>query len=102
MGRGPGAGVMREREGRAEAVAGTSNAQKVANTLYTACVISLLCASDAEIRWVNTVVQRLVSLDKPAFLKYADLCPLHQFFLCQLHHFFRRELLLRRPRTCCL
>ena len=33
MGREPGAGVMREPEGRAEAVAGTFNAQEVTNTL---------------------------------------------------------------------
>jgi hypothetical protein len=37
MGREPGAGVMRELEGRAEAVAGTFNAQEVANTLWAAC-----------------------------------------------------------------
>jgi len=34
MGREPGAGVMRGLEGRAEALAGTFNAQHVANTLW--------------------------------------------------------------------
>ena len=34
MGRGPGASLMRELEGRAEALAGTFNAQDVANTLW--------------------------------------------------------------------
>ncbi len=34
MGREPGAGMMRVLEGRAEAVAGTMNAQDVANTLW--------------------------------------------------------------------
>ena len=34
MGREPGAGLMRELEGRAEAVAGTFNAQEVANMLW--------------------------------------------------------------------
>jgi len=34
MGREPGAGLMRELEGRAEALAGTFNAQDVANTLW--------------------------------------------------------------------
>jgi hypothetical protein len=81
MGREPGAGVMRGLEGRAEALAGTFNAQNVANTLWAACVFSLLCASDAEFRWVDTVVQRLVSLDKSACLNSVQMCQLHQFFL---------------------
>ena len=34
MGREPGAGVMRELEGRAEALAGTFKAQEVANSLW--------------------------------------------------------------------
>jgi len=34
MGREPGAGMMRVLEGRVEAVAGTMNAQNVANTLW--------------------------------------------------------------------
>ena len=38
MGREPGAGLMRELEGRAEALAGTLNAQNVANMLWAACV----------------------------------------------------------------
>jgi len=42
MGREPGAGVMRELAGRAEAVAGTFNAQDVAITLWAACIFSLL------------------------------------------------------------
>ena len=79
MGRDPGAGVMRE--GRAEALAGTFNAQDVANSLWAWCVISLLCVSDAEFRWVDTVVQRLVSLDKPACFNSSQLRQLHQFFL---------------------
>jgi hypothetical protein len=81
MGREPGAGVMRGLEGRAEALAGTFNAQDVANTLWAYCVFFLLRAFDAEFRWVDTVVQRLVSLDKPACFNSAQLCQLHQFFL---------------------
>jgi hypothetical protein len=72
---------MRKREGRAEALAGTFNAQDVATTLWAACVFSLLRASNAEFRWVDTVVQRLVSLDKSACFNIAQLCQLHQFFL---------------------
>ena len=34
MGRGPGTGLMRELEGRAEALAGTCNTQGVATTLW--------------------------------------------------------------------
>ena len=77
MGREPGAGVMRE--GRAEALAGTFNAQDV--TLWAACAFSLLRASDAEFRLVDTVVHRLASLDKPACFNSAELCQVHQFFL---------------------
>jgi hypothetical protein len=85
MGREPGAAVMQKLERRAEAVAGTFNEQNVANTLWASSVFTLLRASDAEMRWVDTVVQRLVSLDKPAFLKSAGLYQLHQFFLsCSL------------------
>jgi hypothetical protein len=72
---------MRGLEGRAEALAGTFNAQNVAISLWAACVFSLLCASDAEFPWVDTVVQRLVSLDKSACFNSAELCQLHQFFL---------------------
>ena len=81
MRREPGEGLMRALEWRAEALAGTFNAQNVANTLWAACVFSLVRASDTEFRWVNTVVQRLVSLDKSAFVKSAHQCQLHQFFL---------------------
>ena len=81
MGREPGAGLMRVLEGRAEALAGTFNAQDVANSLWAACVFSLLCASDAEFPWVDTVVQRLVSLDKSACFNSVQMCQLHQFFL---------------------
>jgi predicted nucleic acid-binding protein len=56
--------VMRGLEGQAEALAGTFNAHEVANTLWAACVFCLVRASDTEIRWVNTVMQRLMSLDK--------------------------------------
>jgi hypothetical protein len=77
MGRDPGAGVMRE--GRAEALAGTFNAQDV--TLWAACAFSLLRASDTEFRFVDTVVHRLASLDKPACFNSAELCQVHQFFL---------------------
>ena len=80
MWREPGEGLMRGLEGRAEALAGTFTAQHVANTLWSACVFALLGASDSELRWVNTVVQRLVSLDEASF-NSADLRQLHQFFL---------------------
>ena len=63
--------VMRGLEGQAEALAGTFNAHEVANTLWAACVFCLVRASDTEIRWVNTLMQRLMSLDKSAFLNSA-------------------------------
>jgi hypothetical protein len=72
---------MRGLEGRAEALAGTFNMQDVANSIWATCVFSLLCASDAEFRWVDTVVQRLVSLDKSTCFNPVELCQLHQFFL---------------------
>ena len=45
MGREPGAGVIRELEGRAEALAGTFKAQEVANTLWAVCVFSVVRAT---------------------------------------------------------
>ena len=81
MGREPGAVVMRALEGRAEAVAGTFNAQNVANTLWAACVFSVLRAPGGECRWVHSVVQRLVCLDKTARFTLSDLCQFHQFFV---------------------
>jgi len=44
-------------------------------------VISLLRVSDAEFLLVDTVVQRLVSVDEPACFNSAERCQLHQFFL---------------------
>ena len=79
MGRAPGSGLMRELEGRAEAVAGTFNAQEVANTLWAVCLFSIFCTHQEGSRWVHTVAQRLVSLDKPGCLNTAQLYQLHQF-----------------------
>jgi hypothetical protein len=74
--------LMRELEGRAEVLAGTFNAQDVANTLWAACVLSILCAPGKGRRWINTIVQLLVSLGKAACLNTAQLCQVHQFFVC--------------------
>ena len=79
MGREPGAGLMRELGARAEAVAGTFNAQEVANTLWAVCLFSIFCTHQEGSRWVHTVAQRLVSLDKPGCLNTAQLYQLHQF-----------------------
>jgi len=85
MGREPGAGLMRELEGRAEALAGTFNSQDVANTLWayatTACLFSIFPDHHEGSRWVQTVARRLVALDKPGCLNTAELCQLHQFFV---------------------
>ena len=82
MGREPGAGLMRELEGRAEALAGTFNTQEVTNTLWAACVFSILRAPGEGRRWINTIAQRLASLGKAACLNTAELCQVHQFFVC--------------------
>ena len=93
MGREPGAGVMRELGGRAEAVAGAFNAQGVATTLWAACVFSIFRTSAEPSRWVHTVAQRLVSLDKPCLIA-VHLCQLHQFFVwCSLDGQWRMEAL---------
>jgi hypothetical protein len=81
MGRVPGAGMMKGLEGRAEALAVTFNAQDVANTLWAACLFSILCGHQEESRWVHTVAQRLVSLDKPGCFNTEQRSQLHQFFL---------------------
>jgi hypothetical protein len=73
---------MRGLEGRAEALAGTLNAQEVANMLWAACVFAMLRSPDEGSRWVHTVAQRLVSLGKAVCLNTAELCQLHQFFVC--------------------
>jgi len=95
MGREPGAGLMRELEGRAESLAGCFNAQDVANTLWAACVIVLLFAPGQVRRlWqclVNTV-QRLVTLGKAACFNTAQLCQVHQFFVsCSVEPRIRME-----------
>jgi hypothetical protein len=82
MGREPGAGVMRELEGRAEMLAGSFNAQEVANTLWAACVFSILRAPGEGRRWINAIAHRLVSLGKDVCLNAADRCQVHQFFVC--------------------
>jgi hypothetical protein len=84
MGQEPGTGLVRELEGRAEALAGTFSAQEVGNTLLAACVFSLLFDSGQGWRWVHTV-QRLVSLGEAACFNAAQLCGLcqiHQFLVC--------------------
>ena len=73
--------MMRVLEGRAEALAGTFKAQNVANTLWAASVLSVLCSPAEGSRWVQTVAQRLVILCKPACFNAADLRQLHQFFV---------------------
>jgi hypothetical protein len=82
MGQDPCLGVMTELEGRAEAMAGTFNAQEVTNTLWAACVFSILRAPGEGRRWINTIAQRLASLGKAACLNTAELCQVHQFFVC--------------------
>jgi hypothetical protein len=83
MGREPGAGVMRVLEGRAEAVAGTFNAQEVANTLWAACVFPVLSAPGQDTRLVHTgaVLQRPVSLGRTSCFNAFDLLQVHQFFV---------------------
>jgi hypothetical protein len=68
--------------GRAEALEDTFKAQDVANTLWAACVFSILRAPGEGRRWINTIAQRLVSLGKSACLNTADLCQVHQVFVC--------------------
>jgi hypothetical protein len=80
---------MRELERRAVSLAGTFNAQGVANTLWAACVFSILRASAEGSHWAHTVctavAQRLVTLDKPSYFTAAELRQLHQFFVwCSL------------------
>jgi len=81
MGREPDEALMVKLAGRAEAVAATFDSQNVANTLWSVCVFSILHPTLEESRWVHTVAQRLVSLDKPALFTGAGLRQLHQFFL---------------------
>jgi hypothetical protein len=69
--------VVPKLEGRAEALAGTFNAQGVANTLWAAGVFAMLRSPDEGSRWVHTVAQRLVSLGKAVCLNTAELCQLH-------------------------
>jgi hypothetical protein len=40
-------------EGRAEALAGTFNAQDVASTLWAACLVALLCVPGQVRRWLH-------------------------------------------------
>jgi len=96
MVREPGAGVMRELEGRAEALAGTFNAQDVVNTLWGVCVIALLCAPGQGRRWLfclaHTARQRLVTLGKVARFNTAQLRQFHQFFVgCSVEPRLRME-----------
>jgi hypothetical protein len=49
-----GVGLMRELQGRAEALAGTFRAQEVGNTLQAACVFSLLFDPVTGWRWVRS------------------------------------------------
>jgi hypothetical protein len=82
MGWEPGAGPVRVLEGRSEALAGTFKAQEVANTLWSESVFSVFRSLTEGSRWVQTVAHRLVSLGKPACFTAAELCQLHQFFVC--------------------
>jgi hypothetical protein len=59
MGREPGAGVMREVEGRAEALAGTFNAQDVANT--TRMFENLLGAEGSTLKQPNIFMKSSTS-----------------------------------------
>jgi hypothetical protein len=73
--------MMRELEGRAEALAGTFNAQDVANTLWAACVF-LLVFDLCQGRWcVHSFVPQLVSLGDAASFNTAQLRQVHQFFV---------------------
>jgi len=92
MGREPRAGLMRELEGRAEALAGTLKAQDVANMLWAACVFSFLFDPGQGWRWVHTLGQRLVSLGEAASFNTAQLCQVHQFFVsCSVEPRLRME-----------
>jgi hypothetical protein len=74
---------MRELEGRAEALAGTFNAQHVANNLWAASVFFVLRDPAGGSWWVHTVksLVSLVSLGKTACFTTVGPCQLHQFFV---------------------
>jgi hypothetical protein len=73
--------MMRELEGRAEALAGTLSAQDVSNMLWAASVFSSFRSPVEGSRWAHTVAKRLISLDKPGVFNTVQLPQLHQFFL---------------------
>jgi len=86
----PGAGMMRELEGRAEALAGTFNAQDVANTLCGS--VRVFFCSDTEIRCLNALAQRRASLSNAVCFNTAQLCQVHQFFVgCDVEPRLRME-----------
>jgi hypothetical protein len=91
LGREPGAGLMRELEGRSEALAGTFTTQGVAISLWAACLFSLHFDPGHGWRWVH-LVQRLVTLGKVACFNTAQLCQVHQFFVsCSVEPRLRME-----------
>jgi hypothetical protein len=69
--------------GRAEALAGTFNAQHVANNLWAVSVFFVLRDPAGGSWWVHTVERlvSLVSLGKIACFTTVGLCQLHQFFV---------------------
>ncbi len=95
-------GLMREREGRAEALAGTFNAQHVANNLWAASVFFVLRDPAGGSWWVHTM-KRLVSpcvLGQDCVLHYrwvvlatSVLCVV-QVVICRAFYFFRECCLL--------
>ena len=74
--------MMRALEGRAEALGGTFKAQEVANTLWSACVFSLLFDRGHGWRWLDAVVQRLASLGDASCFIAVQLHQIHQFLVC--------------------
>ena len=74
MRREPGAWMMRRLEGRAEALAGTFNAQAVANTLWAYATMGREPGAGL-MRELEGRAEALVGLNT------AELCQLHQFFV---------------------
>jgi hypothetical protein len=74
MGQEPGAGLMSGLEGRAEALAGTFNAQDVANTLWAYATMGREPGAGL-MRELEGRAEALVGLNT------AELCQLHQFFV---------------------
>ncbi len=83
------AGMMRELEGRAEAVAGTFNAQDVANKLWAVGGLALLCAPGQVRRWLQFLVHVLQLLQLVQRLAtLGKAACFNTLQLCQVHQSF--------------